>query len=342
MWRGFSGVRERDGAKRCTCRRATGLQRQERVAGLGAASSGDGSGRLMCSALYWLCPAHPPDLGALLVLSPGRSVCRKVESFDAEKAGTVELESAEERDKRAADPFAKLEHGGEDKQRALATFTQITALQEESGAKHRCAASKVVHQSATRPRVCRCCHASEWRCLCVKRQRGSATACRRLHSVQELLQRCAEFLARTSPIKHRRLAHLDSSLMNCRDDYAINKQLRRQMRGVRKEEQSRDARRRELGLPEHVRLLPEAPGDALRASAQSYGGDFGGSWKHSRRAIGQQSIFSQGAVAAAARGSGSGSAGQKKRPAGSSSSAAQKQRRLAPSVKLRLSEPKKG
>lgn len=124
------------------------------------------------------------------------------------------------------------------------------------------------------------------------------------------------------------------------------------MRGVRKEEQSRDARRRELGLPEHVRLLPEAPGDALRASAQSYGGDFGGSWKHSRRAIGQQSIFSQGAVAAAARGSGSGSAGQKKRPAGSSStaagavagrsSAAQKQRRLAPSVKLRLSEPKKG
>lgn len=181
---GFSGVRERDGAKRCTCRRATGLQRQERVAGLGAASSGDGSGRLMCSALYWLCPAHPPDLGALLVLSPGRSVCRKVESFDAEKAGTVELESAEERDKRAADPFAKLEHGGEDKQRALATFTQIAALQEESGAKHRCAASKVVHQSATRPRVCRCCHASEWP-ACVSRGNGEArqradgcTACR--------------------------------------------------------------------------------------------------------------------------------------------------------------------
>lgn len=200
---------------------------------------------------------------------------RKVESFDAKKAGTVELESAEERDKRAADPFAQLEHGGEDKRRALATFTQIAALQEESGAKHR-------------------------------------------------------------------------------DDYAMNKQLRRQMRGARKEEQSRDARRRELGLPEHVRLLPEAPGDALRASAQSYGGDFGAAWKHSRRAIGQQSIFSQGAVAAAAaaRGSGSGSSGHKKRPASGSSAAAtaaagvsktaQKQRRLAPSVKLRLSEPKKG
>ena len=120
------------------------------------------------------------------------------------------------------------------------------------------------------------------------------------------------------------------------------------MRGVRKDEQARDARRAALGLPEHVRLLPEAPSDALQASAQSYGGDFKGAWKHSRRAIGQESIFAPAAVAAARQ--------HRKRPAGGSSAAAaaagaggfggkpggsSKQRRLAANVKLRLSEPKK-
>lgn len=85
------------------------------------------------------CYARRPSAGRGLS-RPAPRPCRKVESFDAEKAGTVELESAEERDKRAADPFAKLEHGDEDKRRAMATFTQIAALQEESGAKHRWAA----------------------------------------------------------------------------------------------------------------------------------------------------------------------------------------------------------
>lgn len=128
------------------------------------------------------------------------------------------------------------------------------------------------------------------------------------------------------------------------------------MRGVRKEEKVRDERRQQLNLPEHVQLLPESKEDALLASAQTYGGDFRGAWKHSRRAIGRESIFSQGAVAAAAtvaRGK------QKKRPASSAAAAAaaapagigkdgwgggaaaQKQRRLAPNVKLRLSNPDK-
>ena len=90
--------------------------------------------------------------------------CRKVESFDAKKAGTVELESAEERDKRAADPFAQLEHGGEDKRRALATFTQIAALQEESGAKHRWAGGDMC--GADQWLVARtCCFGASWLCL---------------------------------------------------------------------------------------------------------------------------------------------------------------------------------
>ncbi len=127
------------------------------------------------------------------------------------------------------------------------------------------------------------------------------------------------------------------------------------MRGARKEEQAGEARRRQLGLPDAVKLLPGTKGDALLASAQHYGGHFDSSWRHSRRQVAQESIFSASAVAAAA------SARQKKRPGGSGSAAAAataaaggsssaarlgeaaaKQRRLAANVKLRLSEPKPG
>lgn len=60
-----------------------------------------------------------------------------MESFDAAQAGTAELEDVEERDKRRADPLAQLEHGTEGQRRAAATYTQISALQEESQAKHK-------------------------------------------------------------------------------------------------------------------------------------------------------------------------------------------------------------
>jgi hypothetical protein len=49
-----------------------------------------------------------------------------------------------------------------------------------------------------------------------------------------------------------------------------------------------------------VRLLPGTAGDELRASAQQYGGHFDANWKHSRRQVAKESIFSAGAVAAAA------------------------------------------
>ena len=148
------------------------------------------------------------------------------------------------------------------------------------------------------------------------------------------------------------LSALPARFLSPRDDYALNKALRRQMRGARKEEQAADARRRQLGLPDAVKLLPGTKGDALLASAQHYGGHFDSAWRHSRRQVAQQSIFSAGAVAAAA------SARQKKRPGGGSGTAAAaaaaaggaarlgeaaaKQRRLAGNVKLRLSEPKPG
>lgn len=59
-----------------------------------------------------------------------------MESFDAEKAGTIELDPSK-RDVLDADPLARLEHSGEDKRKALATYTQIAALEEDSKAKHK-------------------------------------------------------------------------------------------------------------------------------------------------------------------------------------------------------------
>lgn len=42
-------------------------------------------------------------------------------------------------------------------------------------------------------------------------------------------------------------------------------------RSARKDEKSRDARRKELGLPEAVKLLPESAADAEAASLVSFG-----------------------------------------------------------------------
>lgn len=86
------------------------------------------------------------------------------------------------------------------------------------------------------------------------------------------------------------------------NDVANNRELRRLMRTARKEEHARDARRKELGLPENIRLMPETQKDRLRASAVDFGG--GGfrhsqAWKKDRKRIASSSIFSSGAVGAA-------------------------------------------
>jgi hypothetical protein len=62
-----------------------------------------------------------------------------VETYDAEKAGTIELDPAARQ--TLADPLAKLEHVDSDKRKAAAAATQIQALQEESSAKHKCVGS---------------------------------------------------------------------------------------------------------------------------------------------------------------------------------------------------------
>lgn len=127
----------------------------------------------------------------------------------------------------------------------------------------------------------------------------------------------------------------------------MNKQLRRQMRAARKEDKAADDHRQRLGLPEHVKLLPESKTDVLVASGVQFGAQkFQQNWKHARRSIASGSIFSPAAVAAA-RGAraGDGAAGKAagaKRPAGGQLAAGQqssKQRRLDAAVKLKLSNP---
>eukprot|EP00887_Chlorella_sp_A99_P002693 scaffold6.g2693.t1 len=207
-----------------------------------------------------------PKNAEYVVVSGAR---RKVESFRAEDIGTVELESAEERHAKLADPFSALEHAEADKRAAAATRSDVATLRAESEARH----------------------------------------------------------AR---------------------DYELNKALRRQMRGARKEEQAADARRRALNLPDHVPLLPEAPGDALRAAAVTFGAHkFQSNWKKARKVIAAQGIFGGGGVAAAAaaaRRAPAAAAGPGNPRAGGAVATQQQQqlkRRLELSVKLTVSEPEK-
>lgn len=183
---------------------------------------------------------------------------RKVEAYNPEDAGTVELDPAA-RSAKLADPLAKLEHEGEDVQRAVERRVDLETLKEDSAVRHR-------------------------------------------------------------------------------DDYDLNKRLRSQMRSARKDEKSREDRRKDLGLPSHIKLLPGSQSDALRASAVQFGGKdkFTQNWKLARRKIASSSIFTPKAVVAAAG----------KRPRPSSSAAPpvavqpkSKKTRFNAAVKLKLSQP---
>ncbi|GBG60926.1 hypothetical protein CBR_g16048 [Chara braunii] len=61
---------------------------------------------------------------------------RKVESYDAADAGTVELPDAEDHAKLRSDPFSKLEHTGLDKNKARDMAPALALLQRQSDLKH--------------------------------------------------------------------------------------------------------------------------------------------------------------------------------------------------------------
>ena len=86
----------------------------------------------------------------------------------------------------------------------------------------------------------------------------------------------------------------------------MNRKLRRAMRGVRRDEKTRDVRRAALGLPSSVRLAPENEADRLRAAAVDFGAGTSGpsgergyqrSWKEAKRRIRTADVFSGTPVA---------------------------------------------
>ncbi|CAL5224116.1 g6748 [Coccomyxa viridis] len=96
-----------------------------------------------------------------------------------------------------------------------------------------------------------------------------------------------------------RIAELrEDSSAKYKDDYTINKALRRQLRTTRKAEKGRDEKRKQLGLSESVKLLPESDRDAQAASMVAFGSSssYLNNRKHQRTAIKTQSIFHLGAT----------------------------------------------
>ena len=112
-----------------------------------------------------------------------------------------------------------------------------------------------------------------------------------------------------------------------------NRELRRAMRGARREEEALEVRREQLGLPDHVKLVPEVYSDRLRAAAVDFGGGsfkHTQAWKHGRRQIASSTIFTPQATTAARK--------RSEHPSGKSF-LQHKARKIDSSVKLRLSEP---
>ena len=80
-----------------------------------------------------------------------------------------------------------------------------------------------------------------------KLERGDADKRKAREAAQQL-----SMLVADSRVKHR-------------DDYAINKELRRRNRGLRKEEAVRDEHRQRLNLPDSITLAPQTEQDRYAA-----------------------------------------------------------------------------
>eukprot|EP00877_Chromochloris_zofingiensis_P001314 jgi/Chrzof1/11183/Cz05g27070.t1 len=90
------------------------------------------------------------------------------------------------------------------------------------------------------------------------------------------------------------LSLAEESELKHKDDYKLNKALRAKLRAAKKEDAKLDERRKSLGLPEHVKLLPAAESDAAQAKLAFYADDhkFQANWKNKRRKVMTESIFS--------------------------------------------------
>ena len=89
-----------------------------------------------------------------------------------------------------------------------------------------------------------------------------------------------------------------------RDDYTVNKALRRAMRTQRAEVAVLDRQRAALGLPEHIALLPHAPEDAAAAASVRFGGAAPGRGFSASRQASRQALRSTPVLAAPASSAG--------------------------------------
>eukprot|EP00882_Tetradesmus_deserticola_P008306 GHRQ01008756.1.p1 GENE.GHRQ01008756.1~~GHRQ01008756.1.p1 ORF type:complete len:304 (+),score=118.81 GHRQ01008756.1:74-913(+) len=165
---------------------------------------------------------------------------RKVETYDADDAQTVELPDANERAAVSADPLASLERKTIQAQQAAEGRAQLTVLAQQSEQRHR-------------------------------------------------------------------------------DGYSLNKQLREALRQSKKADAKVDAKRKALGLADHVKLLPESKADAQAAQLvlfQHSSSKFQQKHQDKRQKIMTESIFGgEGGVEA---GNGSSAAAAAAKSTGSS------------------------
>ncbi|KAK9828722.1 hypothetical protein WJX72_001716 [[Myrmecia] bisecta] len=126
----------------------------------------------------------------------------------------------------------------------------------------------------------------------------------------------------------------DDSEAKYRNDYEMNKALRRQVRAARKDEQQRDQQRDALGLPSHISLLPASAEDAAHAAQVRFGAS-GSRFEQNREAARQSGAQKQrhGMQTVKALVTGV------KRSLSDKASQLLKRQRLGTGVKLRVSNP---
>jgi len=100
---------------------------------------------------------------------------------------------------------------------------------------------------------------------------------------------------------HERLSWLkDECDFISRNDARLNRLMRDRLRPERKEEKERKAKRKALGLPEHIRLLPENPEDIALSKNVVFGRRLKSkSHRSARREIFKSSIFNKKSCKAA-------------------------------------------
>jgi len=204
------------------------------------------------------------------VLSAGR----QAETWTAADAETMELETAAERAAIRDDPLARLEHGLDDKRRAKETRGRLLELRADAEAKYADdyainKALRAKNRCAVKPLAAGVRRKDTGQQLPANPARSAtADADAAMAAALQCQPRGSSLSCVIHAVRSRML--LDDL---CMHRHGPNTPDTGDGRAKRKEEQRRDARRRELGLPDTVPLLPEIPEDAQAAALVTFGDD---------------------------------------------------------------------